>query len=272
MFFISPIKTAISSKFYLEKLKEPLWKAFLFVAYIFALAAIFLTIYVPFRTSPIIDSGINQLAEITPDVIVANGVINANNNRKMVIDDKILKGYKIIFDTASIEPGYPTQMAKEKILLYVNKNTIYVSYNNQFQETKMEENFNFTLSKQELLNNKDKIAKSIKYVLVMIALFILLFRLIILALFALFTVFIMSIAFQLNLSFKKLLILALYLQGPVVICDFILAILPMHILGMNSVLALGVFIFYTGMIYVRLRAIDRPQVNNKAIQQEKEGK
>lgn len=258
MFFISPIKTIYSIKFYLEKLKEPLWKAFLFFVYLFALASVFLAIYMPAKMNPLINDGITQVAQIIPDITVTEGVINANNNRKLVIDDKILQGYKVVFDTASEEPGYPTQMEKEKVLMYVNKDTIYASFNGQFQETHLDENVNVTLSKQELLKNKDKIAAIIKYLLILIAVFTLLFRMLMLAILALIVALIMNAAFKLNLPFKKMLILALYLQGPVVILDLILMLLPVQILGMSSFVALVIFLIYINLIYTHLRVLPKP--------------
>ena len=220
---------------------------------------------------PLINDGINQVAEIIPDITVSDGVITANNNQRLVIDNKILQGHKIIFDTASTEPGYPTQMEKERIVMYVNKNAIYANFNGQFQETKLEEDLNVKLSKNELLSNKDKIAAIIKYLLVFIAVLTLLFRMVMLSLLALIIAFIMSMVFKLNLPFKKLLILALYLQGPVVIFDLVLAVLPVHVLGMSSLIALVIFLIYINLIYTHLRAGNLPkQVTSKVNQDEDE--
>lgn len=259
MFFISPVKAIYSIKFYLEKIKEPLWKAFLFFLYLFVLASVFLTIYIPSKMTPLISSGIDKVAEIAPTVTVTNGIITANNDERLVIEDKILQGYKIVFDTASTEPGFPTQMEKERILFYINHNAVYVNYNGKFQEVKMEENFNTTFSKQELLNHKEQVVKAIKSVLVAVAIISLFIRIIMLAILALMVVFLLAMAFRLSLPFKKMLILALYLQGPVVIFDFILALLPTQILGMSSLIALVIYIVYINFIYVRLRAESVPQ-------------
>ena len=65
MFFISPIKALYNIKFYLQKLQEPLWKAFCFVLYLFILGAIVATIYSPIKVKPVIISTIEEIAEIT---------------------------------------------------------------------------------------------------------------------------------------------------------------------------------------------------------------
>ena len=62
MFFISPIKAVYSIKFYLQTLKEPLWKAFLFFVYLFALGAIFLALYIPIKMGPAVNEGLTDAA------------------------------------------------------------------------------------------------------------------------------------------------------------------------------------------------------------------
>ena len=222
MFFISPIKALYSIKFYLKILQESLWKAFGFITYLFILAAIFLAIYMPIKLKPFLNTAVEQVANIMPDIKVSDGIINANNNRRIVIDSKELQGRKIIFDTASTEPAYPTQMEKENILMYVNKNTIYVSVNGNFQENTLQEDVDLEISKDILLTNKPQIVKALTYVVILIIILAVFFRIVMLTLFALVVAFIIGAATKVNLGFKKLLILALYLQAPVLILDLIL--------------------------------------------------
>lgn len=262
MFFISPIKAVYSIKFYLQTLKEPLWKAFLFFVYLFALGAIFLALYIPIKMGPAVDEGLVQVAEIMPDITISEGVINVNNNKKLVIDDKILQGRKIIFDTGSTEPGYPTQMNKENVVLYVNKNSIYMSYNGKFQENTLQDDMDFHVSKQILLDNKTQIANTINYFLIVVFIGVLGFRMLALAVLALITAFLISMAFKLELSFKKLLILALYMQAPIVIIDLISFALPIHVLGMSALIALVLFVIYTNLIFSALRSNTKQIVNN----------
>ena len=263
MFFISPIKAVYSIKFYLQKMKEPLWKAFLFFAYVFVLGAIFMTLYVPVKFGPDVREGVDQAAEIMPDINITEGVITVNNNQKLVIDDKILQGYKIIFDTGSTEPAYPTQMEKEKVVMYLNRNTIYLNYNGQFQENTLKEDMDFKVSKQILLDNKTKIVNTINYFLVIVFVGGLFFRMCILTAFALIVAFLISMAFKLELGFKKLFVLAIYLQAPVVIIDLILFALPLHVLGMSTVVTLIVFVIYTNLIFYSLREAAPAQITNQ---------
>ena len=155
MFFISPVKTLYSIKFYLQTLKEPLWKAFCFVGYIFAIGAIFLAIYTPIKLNQPLNQGVEFVANYIPNIKISNGIITANNNKKITISPKELQGYKIIFDTASTEPAYPTQMQKENVMIYVNKNTIYALFNGQFQQGIIQKDFEMEISKEILLGNKD---------------------------------------------------------------------------------------------------------------------
>lgn len=262
MFFISPIKVVYSIKFYLQTLKEPLWKAFLFFVYLFALGAIFLTIYIPIAIGPKVDEALVQVAEIMPDITVSEGVITVNNNKKLVIDDKILQGRKIIFDTGSTEPGYPTQMNKENVVLYVNKNSVYMSYNGNFQENTLQDDIDFHVSKQILLDNKTQIANTINYFLILVFIGVLGFRMFALAVLALIIAFLISMAFKLDLSFKKLLILALYMQAPIVIIDIISLVLPIHVLGMSALIALVLFVIYANLIFSALRTDMPKQIVN----------
>ncbi|MBQ2312931.1 MAG: hypothetical protein II183_02080, partial [Elusimicrobiaceae bacterium] len=75
---------------------------------------------------------------------------------------------------------------------------------------------------------------------------------------ALIVALIMNAAFKLNLPFKEMLILALYLQWPVVILDLILMLLPVQILGMSSFVALVIFLIYINLIYTHLRVLVKP--------------
>lgn len=254
MFFISPIKTLYSIKFYLQTLKEPLWKAFCFIAYIFILGAVFLAIYTPIKLQQPLAEGVEKVANYVPNIKISKGVITANNNERIVINPQELEGYKIIFDTASTEPAYPTQMEKENILMYVNKNTVYVFANGQFQQNTVQKDFELEVSKDILLTNKQEIVKSLSYVLVLVFILALVFRILMLTIFALIVAFIIGAATKMNLGFKKLLTLSLYLQGPVLILDLILLVLPLHILGMNILVALLIYVIYLNLIFFHLRA------------------
>ena len=100
MFFISPIKTLYSIKFYLQTLKEPLWKAFCFIAYLFVLGAIFIALYIPAKLQQPLSYGVEQVANYIPNIKVSNGSIIANNNEelKQGIDKLIEQSiYKIPF-------------------------------------------------------------------------------------------------------------------------------------------------------------------------------
>ena len=253
MFFISPIKTLYSIKFYLQTLKEPLWKAFCFALYLFVLGAIFLAVYTPIKMNKPLTYGVEQVANYIPDIKVSNGLITANDNKKIVISPKELQGYKFIFDTASTEPAYPTQMQKENIMMYVNQNTIYVLANGKFQQNVVKKDFNFEVSKKTLLENKDQIVQFVAYFLMFIFILIFVLRIVTLTALALVISFIMSAVTRVNLGFKKLLTLALYLQGPVIILDFILLVLPLHILGMNVIVALLIYVVYLNLIFLNLR-------------------
>ena len=271
MFFISPIKAVYSIKFYLQKLQESFWKTLLFFVYVFVIAAAFLAVYVPYQMSPTINEGIDKVAELMPDIVVDNGIITANNNRRTVIEDASLQNYKIIFDTASEEPGYPTQMEKEHVLIYVNKNAVYANLNGQFQETKMEKSYSLTLSGQEMRNSKSKIASTIKYFFVLVAVFAVALRMFIFTILALRIALIISVAYKLNLSFKKLLILAMCLQAPIVIIDMVLMLLPFQIMGMHAIVALIVFVVYLNLICSALRAADNtPAKRIKALLDDEE--
>lgn len=259
MFFISPIKTLYSIKFYLQTLKEPLWKAFGFIIYIFVLISIFLVFYAPIKLQQPLNTGVEKVANYVPNIKISKGIITANNNKRIVINPKELQGQKIIFDTASTEPAYPTQMQKENIMMYVNKNTVYVFANGQFQQNVVKKDFDFEVSKQSLLDNKEQIVQFISYFFVGIFILGLAFRILMLTVFALIVAFIMSAATKVNLNFKKLLILALYLQGPVLILDLILFLLPIHILGMNVLIALLIYVIYLNLILFNLRGSVTPE-------------
>ena len=254
MFFISPIKTLYSIKFYLKTLQESLWKAFGFIVYLFVLGSIFLILYTPGKLKPILAEGVDQIANIVPEIKISKGVITANNNKRIVISPKELQGQKVIFDTASTEPAYPTQMDKENILMYINKNTVYVSSNGQFQSSTVQDNVEMEVSKEILLTNKDQIVKTLSFVLM--AMFILAFalRMAMLIIIALIVAFIISAATKVKLDFKKLLILAFYLQGPVLLIDLVLFLLPVKIIGMSALAALIIFVIYLNLICLNLRA------------------
>ena len=253
MFLISPIKTLYSIKFYLQTLKESLWKALGFITYLFILGSIFLAIYTPIKLHQPLTYGVEQVANYIPNIKVSNGVINANDNKRIVISPQELQGYKFIFDTASTEPAYPTQMQKENILLYVNKNTVYVFANGQFQQNTIKKDFKMEISKDMLLANKQQLVRTISYILVSVFILALAFRLLMLSVIALIVAFIISAVTKINLGFKKLLALAFYLQGPVVILDFILLVLPFHILGMSVFVALLIYVVYLNLIFLNLR-------------------
>ena len=259
MFFISPIKAIYSIKFYLQQLKEPLWKAFLFFVYISAIAAVFLAVSVPIKMNKEINAGIDKLAELMPNITVKDGIITVNNNRLTVIEDEVLQDYKIVFDTASTGPVYPTQLEKEKIAIYANKNAFYTSVNGQLQETKMDKKFNVELSKQEVHNNRDKIAYTIKYFFVVIAVFILALRLLIFTLIALVIAAILNAVYKLDLSFKELLILTIYLQAPVIVLDVVMILLPLQIIGMGALLAIIIYVVYINLIFTALRTQSTPK-------------
>ena len=254
MFFISPIKTLYSIKFYLQTLKEPLWKAFCFVIYIFVLAAVLLALYVPAKFQQPLNKGVKEIANYVPDIKISKGIITVNNDERLVISPKELQGYKIIFDTASTEPAYPTQMQKENILMYVNKNTIYSYNNDRMQAFPVDEKFEGKISKEIVIENKDKIVQFLSYLILVAAFLVIMFRLIFFTIIALVVALIIGAATKVSLGFKKLLILALYLQGPVLILDLILLILPLHILGMSVFIALLIFIVYLNLIFLNLRS------------------
>ena len=259
MFFISPIKTLYSIKFYLQTLKEPLWKAFCFIAYLFVLGAIVLAFYIPLKLQPILTQGVEKVANYVPNIKVNKGIITANDNKRLVISPKEMQGYKVIFDTASTEPAYPTQMQKENILMYVNQNTVYVLANGQFQQNVIQKDFDFEISKDILLSNKQEIVKTLSYILVLVFILVLAFRIVLLAIIALIVALIINAATKANLGFKKLLTLALYLQGPVLVLDLILFILPVHIIGISAFIALLLYVIYLNLIFFNLRA----EINKK---------
>jgi len=254
MFFISPIKTLYSIKFYLQTLKEPLWKAFCFIAYIFIIGAISLALYATAKLQQPLNEGVEKVANYLPNIKVSDGVITANDNKKLVISPKELQGYKVIFDTASTEPAYPTQMQKENILMYVNQNTVYVLANGQFQQNVIQKDFEMEISKEIVLKNKQQIVTYLSWVLIFVFIFALAFRILVLTIFALIVAFIINAVTRANLGFKRLLTLALYLQGPVLILDLILLVLPLHILGISAFVALLIFVIYLNLIFFHLRA------------------
>ena len=259
MFFISPIKTLYSIKFYLQTLKEPLWKAFCFALYLFILGAIFLAVYTPIKLHQPLTYGVEQVANYVPNIKVSKGIITANNNQRLVISPKELQGYKVIFDTASTEPAYPTQMQKENILMYVNKNSVYVLANGQFQQSAVQKDFEMEISKDILLTNKQQLVKTMSYILAAIFILALVFRIIVLTILALIVAFVIGAATKVNLGFKKLLILALYLQGLVLVLDLILFLLPVHIMGTSAVIALLLYVVYLNLIFLNIRAILMPK-------------
>lgn len=254
MFLISPIKTLYSINFYLQTLKESLWKAFGFLAYIFVLGAIFIALYAPVKLTPILNDGLEKIADITPNITVNNGIISANNNQKLIITPKELPGYKIIFNTGSTEPAYQTQMEKENILLYVNKNTVYAFANGQFQKNTFPKDLNLEISKDILLEKKEQIVKTLAYILVIMFILAFAFRMAMFTVFALIVALIISAVVKANLDFKKLLTLAFYVQGPIFIFDLILLVLPVHIIGMSGFIALIIFVIYLNLIFLRLRS------------------
>lgn len=254
MFFISPIKTLYSIKFYLQTLKESLGKAFGFVAYLFVLGSIFLILYTPGKLKPLLAEGVDQIANIVPEIKVSQGVITANDNKRLVISPKELEGYKIIFDTASTEPAYPTQMQKENILMYVNKNTVYVFANGQFQQNTVQKDFEMEVSKEILMAKKDQIVKTLAAVLVIIFILTLALHITFFIIIALLVAFIINVVTKANLSFKELLTLALYLQGPVFLIELVLFLLPTRIIGLSIWAALLVFVIYLNLIFLNLRA------------------
>lgn len=254
MFFISPIKTLYSIKFYLQTLQEPLWKAFCFIIYLFVLGAVFFALYVPVKFRPVLTEGVEKVANYIPDIKVSKGIITANDNKRLVISPKELQGYKIIFDTASTEPAYPTQMQKENILMYVNKNTVYSYNNDRMQAFPVDEKFEGKFSKEIVIENKNKIVQFLSYLIIVVAFLVIMFRLILFTIIALIVAFVMNAATKANLGFKRLLTLALYLQGPVLILDLILLVLPLHILGMSAFIPLLIFVIYLNLIFLNLRA------------------
>ena len=248
-----------SIKFYLQTLIEPLWKAFGFITYLFILGIVFLAIYTPIKLHKPLTYGVEQVANYIPDIQISKGVITANNNKRIVINPKELQGYKVIFDTASTEPAYPTQMQKENILLYVNKNTVYAFVNGQFQQNTIQKDFEMEVSKEILFDNKGQIVKTLSYIMAAIFILVLAFRFVIFSIIALIVAFIMSTITKINLGFNKLLTLALYLQGPVLIFDLILLILPFNIIGMNIFVILLIYVIYLNLIFLHLRAAATPQ-------------
>lgn len=256
MFFISPIKTLYSIKFYLQTLKESLGKAFGFVAYLFVLGSIFLILYTPGKLKPLLAEGVEKVADYVPNIKISQGIITANDNKRLVISPKELEGYKIIFDTASTEPAYPTQMQKENILMYVNKNTVYVFANGQFQQNTVqkEKDFDMEISKEILMTKKEQIVQTLATVLVIIFILTLALHITFFIIIALLVAFIINAVTKANLSFKELLTLALYLQGPVFLIELILFLLPTKIIGLSIWAALLVFVIYLNLIFLNLRA------------------
>lgn len=261
MFFISPIKTLYSIKFYLQTLKEPLWKAFCFVLYLFVLGAIFLSFYTPLKLKQPITSVVEQTINYIPNIKVNNGIITANDNKRLVISPKELQGAKIIIDTGSAEPAYPTQMQKENILLYINKDTVY-GYDpsrGRFEAIVMQKDLDLEISKDGLTINKQQIDKQqivkfITYLLTITFILVLAFYLAIFSVIALILALIINAVTKANLDFKKLLTLALYLQGPVFVIYLILSLLPITIVGMSVFLAILIFVIYLNLIFFHLRA------------------
>ena len=220
-----------------------------------------MAVYTPLKLQQPLTYGVEQIANYVPNIKVSNGIITANEDKRIVISPKELQGYKFIFDTGSTEPAYPTQMQKENILMYVNKNTVYVLADGQFRQNAVQKDFEMEISKDMLLNNKQQIVKTMSYILVAAFILVLAFRMFMLTVLGLIVSFIMSAATKANLGFKKLLTLALYLQGPVLILDLILLILPFHILGMNIFIILLIFVIYLNLIFLNLRANIMQQVD-----------
>lgn len=268
MFFISPIKAIYNIKFYLQTLKEPLWKAFLFIIYLFVLGSIFLTLYMPINMKPEINNIITQVVEVIPEIKINKGTITVNDNQRLELAPQALEGYKVVFDTGSAEPGYPTQMEKENIIIYVNKNTVFTSYNGQFQKHEAPKDTEFTISKNMIQQDQQKIVDFIAYFIVVVFLIAFFLRLLLLTVIALIIVFIISASSRKNISFSQKLILALYMQAPIVILDLILLILPTHILGMSALLSLVIYVIYANLIFAN---IDKP-LTVKEISQEEEAK
>ncbi|MCR5504535.1 MAG: DUF1189 domain-containing protein [Elusimicrobiaceae bacterium] len=255
MFFISPIKAVYSIKFYLQTLKEPLWKALLFFVYLFALGSIFLALYTPIKVTPFLNEVVGQIAEITPEINIKQGVITVNDNKRLEIAPEVLQGYKIIFDTASEEPGYPTQMEKENIFMYVNKNKVYTSYNGQFQENEIPANANLNLSKEVLLAHQTQYVNFIVYFMTVVFILAFLFRLILLIVLALIVIFFISAVAKKNIDFKKMLTLAIYMQAPILILDFILMLLSVNILGISTLISIIIYVIYTNLILARMNPV-----------------
>lgn len=266
MFFISPIKAIYSIQFYLKVIKESLWKAFLFLFYLCVLGSVFITFYIPAKIKPVIDQSVEQTAQIIPDITIDNGVISANGDKRTEIAPEALNGYKVVFDTASTEPGYPTQMQKENILIYVNKNTAYMAYNGQFQENTIPSTTNLTLNKQTLLDNKTAIVSFLSNILTVIFIFAFLLGVLFLTVIAVLVVFIISSSAKQKIPFKQILIIAIYLQAPILALDLILTLLPFTITGMNVILSLVIFVVYSNLIFAALRNENAP----KEITQNKE--
>jgi len=252
MFFTSPIKAIYSIKFYLQTIKEPLWKAFLFLVYLFVLGSIFFTLYVPVSVKPDIINVITEIAEITPEINIDKGIITVNNNQRLEIAPQILEGYKIVFDTASTEPGYPTQMEKDNVLMYVNKNKVFVTYNGQFQENELPTNANLKFSKDIILQNQTQIADFVVYFMTIIFILAFFIRLLLLTALALLILLIIGASAKKSIGFKKSLILAIYMQAPVVSIDLILMLLPMRILGMSALFSLLIYVIYTNLIFTNI--------------------
>lgn len=170
MFLLTPFKALYDMGFYVDYLKKSPWKAVLYACYVTLISCVLISAVMTVKAPPVINKIITKTAELTPDIVIKNGEITANEDIPLTVAPEELNGAKIVFDTGRTDPVYPTQMQAEKIMVFVTKKAVYFSNTNtdQVQVTEVPKAADIKLSSATIAQNQSYITRIALYAIVLI--------------------------------------------------------------------------------------------------------
>lgn len=232
---LAPFKAIYNLDIYIKAIKQSVWRTLLFLVYLFVLSSVLFFAGIALKTpslTPFLQDLTEQIAQMTPDIEVKNGIINANNGEYYEISPE---GFdkKIVFDTERTEPIYPTQMMNENIAILVTAQTIYIFQQDQMQTYNLKEDINFTINKNFIIDNQSSIIRQMKTFIFWIAVFVIpiivLLLMFILMILAIVATAISQLFIKADISFGEVCSICCYLLAPALFLLFLITISPFMI-------------------------------------------
>lgn len=232
---LSPFKAVYDLNVYIKATKQSVGKTLLFLLYLFILTSLLMLAIIVIRTpslTPALKDLTTKIAEYTPNIEAKNGILNANDGEYYEVTPE---GFdqKIVFDTSRTEPVYPTQMQQDGIVVLVTSNAIYVNQENEMKVYNFKNDLNFSINKNLVLNNQDKIIHNIKLFLfwfVALAIpVVVFFMMMILMILAVIACAVSQLFVKAEVSFGEVCGICCYLIAPALLLILLVMLLPFPI-------------------------------------------